>query len=183
MYISRGMSRTVVVFDKFVLKFPRIYFFRFLTNIFRFIKMGCFLKSWKWSIYSFGGAPRRLLFKGINDNWLEFYYYRKLKSPFLQPTYFSLFGFVNVQKTGKKPSVEGRNLWCQLHEITNGGVWADSHTFTNPNNFCEENGRLKMLDYGNRRIYDFLKKWGYKIHMDFNFSYDWEKRGKELYGK
>lgn len=45
-------------------------------------------------------------------------------------------------------------------------------------NFCEENGRLKILDYGNPIIYDFLKKWGDKIYADFDFSYNRETQKK-----
>lgn len=179
MKISRGTSRTVLIFENFVIKLPRIYFWRTMKNVYRSIRRGYFIKSLGWSIYS-SMSPKRLLFKGFLDNWREFTYCRELRSPFLQPTYFSLLGLFNIQKVGEKLTVKQVDLWCQLYEMTSGEVFADSHTFANPDNFCQENERLKMLDYGNARIYEVLKKYGDKIFKNFDFSYDWEERKKQL---
>lgn len=130
MYTSKGASRTVKVFQKIVLKFPRIYLKRAGKRTYKSLRDGYFWKSIKWGPYSHF-SPMRFLFKGFFDNWLEFYYYQKIKSPFLQPTYFSLFGLMNIQKTGTKPNISPDNFLYQLLEITNGEIIVDGHVFEN----------------------------------------------------
>ena len=180
MEISRGHTRTVLVFENVVFKLPRIYFWRFLKSLYHAITKDRFIHFISKGIGS-SLSPWRMLSGGIICNWREYVYCRNLQSPFLQKTYVSIFGLLNIQKKGERLTIQDVDLWCQLVEMTDEEVWADGHTFSNTNNFCNANGHLKMIDYGNNKIFDVLKKHGNKIFNDFDFSYSWEERKKELY--
>ena len=127
-------------------------------------------------------VPRkRNLKQGVLDNVAEYKFYRDNKNNiFLMPTYLTLFGWINIQKAGSKLRMDNTSLWCQLVEMTNKETWCNPHVFANSDNFCVVKGRLKIVDYGSERIHDFLKKWSDKIYTDFDFSYDWEERKKQL---
>ena len=177
MQISRGHTRTVIIFENFVVKLPRIHFRRALGSLWRSFRGGYLSKCLKYDIEVYS-SPRRLLFRGILENWREFRFYHRSRSRFLVPTYFSLFGMLNIQKRGNRTKIKDVNLWCQLCEMTNNEVWADGHTFSNANNFCDDDGKLMMVDYGNARIHDVLDKYGDKIFKDFDLAYVYANRNK-----
>jgi hypothetical protein len=179
MKVSKGKTRTVLIFKNFVIKLPRIFLRQAFSILYLNAKRGRFWWVVTRNIKS-DFSPWRYLFRGIASNWREYLYYKKLQSPFLQKTYVSIFGLLNMQKAGEELRIRDVDLWCQLVEMTNEEVWADGHTFSNTKNFCSENGRLKMVDYGNDRIYEVLKKHGDKIFKNFDFSYDWDERKKQL---
>lgn len=176
MQISKGKTRIAVIFENFVVKLPRIYFRQAFKKIWKSFRSGDLAKCLGYGLEVYG-SPKRLLFRGVWENWGEFRFYRLSRSRFLMPTYFSLFGMLNIQKRGnKKAKIEDVNLWCQLCEMTNNEVWADGHTFSNANNFCDDDGKLVMVDYGNARIHDVLNKYGDKIFKDFDFAYVYHKK-------
>ena len=165
----KGTTRIIIIFKNFVVKLPIIHFRRAIRSIWVNFRRGYLLECLSWDIYALF-SPRRLLFRGILENWREFCYYFRSRSPFLVPTYFSLFGIINFQKRGEKTKNEYENLWHQLYYITNGEIRVDSHTFENSDNFCDEDGNLMIVDYGNIRIHGVLDKYGNKIFKDFYLS-------------
>jgi hypothetical protein len=177
MEIAKGKSRTVFVFKKFVLKFARIRLRDTIKTLRYGYEMGRLIKYLNYSIDVYV-SPKRTLFLGIRDNWQEFVFYVFNRSPFLAPTYFSLFGLLNVQKRGEKPKIKDVDLWCQLCDMTNKAVHVDGHSFSNSHNFCECDGHLMIVDYGDPRIHGVLKKHGEKIYHDFDFSYVYAERIK-----
>ena len=68
----------------------------------------------------------------------------------ITPTYFSLFGLVNVQKYGK-PSTNAANYLVVSYafaRLTEGATDGDTHHFQHPENFTGlEYGMFKVLDY------------------------------------
>jgi hypothetical protein len=118
------------------------------------------------------------LFGGIMANWREFVFFHKTKHPFLLPTRFSFFGLFNIQTAGEPCLIKYVDLWCQLYELTDGKVFADSHHFENPNNFCFNGGVLRMLDYGSKRTHKVIADFGEKILKSFDPKYDWEEKKK-----
>lgn len=123
---------------------------------------------------------RNWLFGGIVANWREFVFFRKTKHSFLQPTYFSLFGLFNIQKVAEPCQLQAVDLWCQLYELTNGKVFADSHHFENPDNFCLAGGVLRILDYGSKRTHGVITEFGDKILNSFDPKFDWEEKKKAI---
>ena len=129
------------------------------------------------------GSLKRLLFKGIVDNWREWRFYQRTRHPFCQPTYLSLFGLLNIQRFARPCTIQEIDLWCQLHELTKGAVFKDSHHFTNPDNFCLNGEGLRILDYGGLKTQEVVREFGDEILQHFNPNYSWEERKKELKAK
>lgn len=111
-----------------------------------------------------------LLFSGIIANVNERRTYRRTKSPFVIPTYFSFLGLFNIQKRGKKIDFwDNREVW--------GYIWrnsqnpdqphCDGHTLADTENYCIDDGKLKLVDYGNRQIAEFLRINGENLYKNF----------------
>lgn len=179
MQFHKGQNRAVWLLPELgiVVKFPIVYFrpvFAALTtDLWRFGWKG-FKAYWDTPLEAYGGF-RSWLFKGLAANWMEFWLYTKTHNPFLQPTYFSLLGLVNVQRYGNPCPLKHVDLWCQLHELTNGQVWDDGHHFSNTQNFTFDGGVLRMLDYGSSRTRKVVLLYGEKIIQQFDPTYDWDE--------
>jgi hypothetical protein len=173
MKIEKGRNRIVLVFDNFVVKLPRIRLLKAIQRIYRATKGGYLLKCLGWNS-TISMSPRHFLLRGIMDNCGEFIFYLATKSNSVMPTYFSLFGLLNIQKSGNililHSEKEYVNFFGQLYDITNGEVFKDAHTFSNPKNFCREDEKLKMVDYGNAKVRNILLKYGNKIFKQFDFT-------------
>lgn len=184
MNINKGKDRVVFVFPllRVAVKFPIIHFFAAVKPFFRRDTKGKwdYLKKYlTWPLETYSGF-RGLLFRGLSANWNEFWFYQKTRNSFLQPTYFSFFGLLNVQRYDTPCQLQSVDLWCQLYELTSGKVFDDSHHFENPRNFCFCNGTLRMLDYGSRRTHSVITQYGTKIVELFNPAYCWEEEKKKL---
>lgn len=173
-----------------VIKIARIYFFKAVHTFLYFLfnyginkKLGIkyHFKNYTYEQY---GTIQRLLFSGIMTNFYENKIYKRTKSKFLMPTYFSFFGLINIQKAGFKTSIKKpENLWCQFFYITKTNLWKygfNKHHFANPDNFCKLNKKLVVVDYGDKRNYHFILKFGEKIYNEFDFNFDWEKEKNKL---
>jgi hypothetical protein len=174
MKLAKGEARTVFVFENFVVKISKLHLRRTVEIVWESIRRGYLRKCLGWGIYTYC-SPRRLLFLGIMENWREFIFYLFNRSPFLMPTYFSLFGIINIQEKGEVAKIETVDLWCQLAQMTNHAVNCCGHHFANPGNFCNENGHLKIFDYGNPKVQEVVKQFGDKIYREFDFAYKYNK--------
>ncbi|OGG93353.1 hypothetical protein A2609_01525 [Candidatus Kaiserbacteria bacterium RIFOXYD1_FULL_47_14] len=180
MQIRKGNDRIVFVFPSLgiVVKLPIVHFF-FAARCSWQMFFHCGAKGRRWKILKrYLEFPtknmssfRWFLFRGLSANWNEFRFYRKTKNPFLQPTYFSLFGLLNIQRFDEPCQLEETGFWWQLLELTNGKVSDDGHHFEEPRNFCFHNGKLRILDYGSRRTHDVVLQYGTKIVELFNPEY------------
>jgi len=47
----------------------------------------------------------------------------------------------------------------------------DGHHFSNPDNFCLEDGQLKILDYAESRTQEVILKVGLTLQRDYNQNY------------
>ena len=180
MQIIKGRDRIVFIFPLLgiAVKFPVIHFFAAIKPFFyRFPKgkRGKYLKRHVFRSSESNLGVKGLLFKGVFANWCEFWLYLKTQNTFLQPTYFSLFGLLNIQRHGELCRLKEINLWCQLSELTNGKVFDDPHHFSNPRNFCLCGRKLRIFDYGSCRSHDVIIQYGAKIVDFFNPMYCWEE--------
>ena len=110
------------------------------------------------------------LFRGIMANWNEYCFYRKTKNLFVMPTYFSLFGLINIQKRGQEISFWNRSdIWEYIcrNSISPNQVFCNSHSFRRKENFCLDGDKIKMLDYGNRHVHKFLELNGENLFKNF----------------
>ena len=177
MYIKKGQHRIVVVIPllKIALKFPRIYY-RYAYNMcIHYIKHGKILERIKNEIYEYDiyveGTVKRFLFIGIIENWREYRFYQKTKHPILQPTYFSFFGVLNIQKMGKYVQMDGYDLYVHLYEILGKVFILNHHHFSNPENFSYENEQLWIIDYGDIKVQKEIEKYGDKFIKEFDINY------------
>jgi len=102
------------------------------------------------------------LWGGVMANWNEFIFFVKTRNKFLLPTYFSFFGLVNIQKKGEVLDWEEGDffVFLQKNSKKRDQLFVDAHSFDNPKNFCIDDGRLKMIDYGSRHCRSFvLENW------------------------
>lgn len=164
-----------------VIKLPRIYYkliYRSLCEDLAARDWNHFKKGWTYPVDKYGGY-RGWLFKGMATNWMEFWVYITTRNPFLQPTYFSLLGLVNIQKYGNPCPFDYRDLWCQFREITCEEVRKDGHHFSNDANFTYDGQTLRIVDYGNTRTRRIVILYGKKIVQAFDPSYRWKERLKK----
>lgn len=149
MKIYEGSTRLVLAFPSLHIVF-KIPFARFSCGPDFDRLMGVpddqqvFPKWTRWTMFKFW---LKYLWFGLQANWGELTFYRKHRQPFLVRTYFSLLGLCNVQKYGTPVKMSKEAFWRELERVTQ-QRWRKSHSFLNPANFCEEDGRLKMVDYG-----------------------------------
>lgn len=178
MEFKRGTRRLVIIvaYLGIVIKLPIIDIGKTIKSIFKLIFYGDFSTLYILSTTTQldNDAIRGYksnLFGGIMDNWREFSFFVKTTHPFLQPTYFSFLGLINIQKYGEHPKITMRSLWKQLCEITDNGTYGDPHHFQNPSNFCLANGKLKICDYSRKKTQKIITEYGSKIQDSFSQNY------------
>lgn len=183
MQFKKGADRVVVIFPLLgiAVKFPIIRLWSAIRLLRRCIQIGewkYFKKYWEGPIEAHGGF-KAILLRGLTANWGEFLFWWQTRNPFVQPTYFSLFGFVNIQRADEPCLMKANDVWCQLLELTNNEVGADSHHFANPRNFCLSEGKLRMLDYGSRKSREVIARHSTTIMRLFDPEYCWEDERKK----
>ncbi|MDR3549324.1 MAG: hypothetical protein P4M11_13855 [Candidatus Pacebacteria bacterium] len=175
MHFKKGTNRIVILFPsiRIAVKLP-------IINIWKAVRTAIYVMGWDepgnlrmyWEYpASQMGGLKFWLFRGIVANRLERRGYRtNPTNPFLQPTYFSLGGLMNLERYGDPCPIDHDTLWDQLWEITNGHIQVDYHHFDNPANFCVDRGVLRMVDYGNIRTLGIALVWGEKIVREFDLA-------------
>jgi hypothetical protein len=184
MYIKKGLDRIVIVIPQvnLVVKLAKINLWSAFKPI--FFRFGLNKNSWFYIRkyiafpYYYDLSFQGFLLRGLCANWQEFRLYKRLKSPLLVPTYFSLFGLINIQRYMTIFELDHVDLWCQLYEMTNGQVFDHSHHFANPANFALEAGKLRMIDYGSRKCEKVITEYGDKIFNEFRPDYCWKLKNK-----
>ncbi len=164
MKVVKGQSRLVIIFPMLgiAVKFPRVYVTQGLRTLHHQVSRGRFQRAWKRGMH-LPGSIRGPFFQGVVINWHEFRFYRNTRHTFLQPTYFSLFGFVNIQRAGKPCLEDPPKFWNKMHCVIGDALFIDPHHFENPDNFTVVNGKLKMHDYGWGDTQQIIKEYGRRI--------------------
>jgi hypothetical protein len=179
MKFKKGRNRFVFVFPSLgiAIKLPIVHLLQSIVLLVKAIKRLHFKFIWyELAIpVSYPMGYKNRLFGGIVDNWSEFAFFCKTRNPFLQPTYFSFLGLINIQRVGKPCLLDATDFWCQLYGLTDGKVFDDCHHFENPDNFCFDKGKLKILDYGSKATHAVIVEFGIKIIESFDVSFDWDE--------
>lgn len=180
----RGNTRNVILLFPLgiALKFPRFDLFKALRSL---IKVGYLYarfyllkeeevgKDLQWNIkwvlkghYERSGlrCVSYCLFRGIMANRNEYEYFQEdPENPFLIPTYFSLFGFVNAQPIVKPIENFSVGLYhkiCLLVEDRKELHNFDSHAWEDGNFTLRADNSVALYDYGSSRAWPFVKKYG-----------------------
>jgi len=129
------------------------------------------MKIPKCKRYEMYGSPEMALMAGIMANLQESSFYRQTKNPFVMPTYFSFFGLFNIQKKGEEITFwKDEEIWFfVVKNIKNyHQIFIDAHVFADIRNFVlDDNGLLKLIDYGSRYAVEFLKINGKNLSEKF----------------
>lgn len=175
MKIAKGKLRFVVALPSLgiAIKFPRIYFLRMFYQLLRDVLFLSWVRVYRMACFGIDSPAvwgyRKMLFAGIRTNWREFRFFRTTRNPFCQPTYFSFFGLLNIQKFAETPcNLHWRVLAVQIYEITNELSRMDGHHFEFQENFCFEGGKLRILDYGSPKTQLVIVAFGEKILATFD---------------
>ncbi len=111
------------------------------------------------------------LLGGIMANWHEFTFYLRTQHEILAPTYFSLFGLINIQKRGQEIDFwddEQLMLYLFEHSLHEDQPWCDGHTLLNKKNFCLDNqDKFQLFDYGSRHVRIFISLNGKNLVDNF----------------
>jgi hypothetical protein len=132
---------------------------------------------------------------GSDHNFAEWIFWQNSQSEqkdfleFLQPTLFlfkytknkEMIFWANIQQMGFRPcTINPEDFTYQMQAITNFEVIYDQHHFYNPENFFwDENGKLKMIDYGGAVTQQIIMKYGKKIHEEFDGGRVFSEEEKE----
>ncbi len=170
--IRRGRNRFVALFPKLVIviKLPRI-----SITLFKSI-----LNPEKEIIKRYS---IKVFFAGVVGNWREFLFYQKTHHCFLQPTYFSFLGLINLQRAGKEcadsnishkiqmaiyPNKTNKErLYCVYVEDVD-YLARDMHHWGNSYNFSFWKNKLYIHDYGSLRTQKVILKFGETIFKNFS---------------
>ena len=102
--------------------------------------------------------------RGIMANINEFCYYATNRNnPLLVPTYFSFFGFLNIQPI-VQPMTNHRfdllSLFWSSTEIQDEMTGCDSHAWESQNFTQRNDGTIALYDYASTRAWPIVKKYG-----------------------
>lgn len=172
--VRKGSCRIVIDFIQlgFVVKLPIVHFVMLAQSLRAFARRKALIRFSRWVAFpldnnGFWGL-KRLLFKGIADNWREFYFSIRERHPLVQPTYFSLLGLINVQRRGDPLSTEYREFRRQLEQLAGTEqFYSDSHHLASMDNFVQVDGRIRMVDYGSGKTRKVILERGICIWNNF----------------
>jgi hypothetical protein len=168
-----GMTRKVIIFDKFVIKIARINFLSAYKNL-----RGWWQHDKKRALRLFGEIfwgnyyntclhPQMNLLTGIHANLVEFIFYLRHRHVFCMPTYISFFGLINIQKKGQVCEIEFEQFKERMNQMTNNEIPIQDHTFDSPGNFTQDDQYLQCIDYGDSTIHFLILKYGEKLYHEF----------------
>lgn len=162
-----------------VLKFPQIDFkkgLRLFISLFNEIQMSFKEKDFrhvkhfcKWRIFAHYERPESLGYwwlRGILANVNEFrYFVFNSRNPLMVPTYFSLFGLVNIQPLviPKAKGYGANKIWNLCYaatDIENEMRDCDTHAWEDQNFTQAKDGTIALFDYGSSRAWPMVKKYG-----------------------
>src|SRR3989339_879833 len=147
MEIKQGSSRFVIILGCFVFKFPKIMVWVCLKD--------------------FPGL-RYYLLNGIISNFKEYLFWLKYKNNFCEPTFFSLLGFVNIQRFSPPYNLlNKKDFWLKIRMVQNYD-WDDGHHFCNSNNFNIRDGKILIVDYASSKTQRVILKHGQNIIRHFS---------------
>jgi len=168
----RGYNTIVFIVWGLAIKFPKPHLVKLVKISFKRIKERIF-----WSLLfrfhhplDYESIPNCLL-GGIVLNFSEYLFYIKTRMQVLQPTYFSLFGLINIQKAGKPLGVNKEKFENWIESLGNGEAENDWHTFGNPENFClSHDGQIRIVDYSESITHEILLVIGNEMINNFDLA-------------
>jgi len=172
--IIKGTNRFVIVYGRWVIKIPIIMLLKSARRYQKLLVKVGFVKSLKFFSYginAFHGFQYNI-FKGIVDNWSEYRFFKKTNIKILLPCVFSFFGIFNLCYFASPLNEENekKDFAYFFYQIMGNDFYFDSHHFSNVNNFGIYQGKICILDYGDKATQKLLLEYGDEISKAFRWS-------------
>lgn len=158
MKIAKGTSRIAISCENYTAKLPRFHpdALRILpTRLKEFFDIyhlkGEFLRKYFLNPEDENAFQKEQI-RGLLANLRESKWSKALGN-LVVPTRYSFLGLVNIQETAKVPQLPENEL-RKLARTLRGNP--DPHTFHEPGNYGLHDGQLKLLDYGEYGVAQFL---------------------------
>ncbi len=154
MHVTHGKLRSVIALPMLgiAIKYPTLpsigHILAVLTEDIRVVLETAFQRRTENLVFPFTTA--------IFANWHEYTFYKRTRNPFLHPTLFSLLGIINVQPLAVPLSRDaGKHIYEALWALTTRDrtrklLSLDVHHFFHGENFCTDQGMLRILDYSSK---------------------------------
>lgn len=167
-------SRFVVLVPRLgiSIKLPRIHTREILTELKILIRR----KQWReLCIFLFSSVYQtnslsNLLFRGVLANQSEFEFYYETRNPFVWPTYYSLWGILNIQGIGR--NIERAEM-IEVFKIvieTSGDEIEDWHIFVNEENYrLSSEGKIYLAHYATQNCQHVLAKYGTELREQLQY--------------
>jgi hypothetical protein len=156
-HIAQGSTRFVLIVGDVAIKFPKVFKpSHILKHIYKVLTKKENLKE-KLDNYhtNFFLALLRYFISPILINWEEYKDYRRYSDlGFLAPTYFSLWGLVNIQMRGDPITEVNRKEWERRIIPLQKALLMPHYDSFQADNWCFINGKPHLIDYSN----NFSKK-------------------------
>lgn len=172
MEVKKGTQRIVVRFPDqgIVFKFARIRVYValkcFLRDAFKRRRWNMLRMRLRYPIGTLYGF-RDMLFGGLVSNAMEFVFYATTRHGLAQPTYFTLFGLVNVMRYAKPCDLNSDVCMKVANIAGRRAVEEDLHHLAFPRNYTIDGGTPRLLDYGSPEARTFIRKHGDKVLREF----------------
>ncbi len=161
--VTQGLSRLVFIYRDSAIKIPWINFFLLIKCFLKYKDEGIFdEKANRYGENKILAIPR-YIFYILSSNRREYLYFKKHKDEeaLLPITKAYLFGYIIIQPKGNVLNSSNPRWGKFLKKIIKRGI--KNVDFFKPENFCEFNGLIKMLDYGSDQTQEILDSHGFGI--------------------
>ncbi len=161
--ITQGLSRLVFIHGDYAIKIPWINFVLLIKCFLKYKDEGIFNeKANRYGKNKILSIPF-YIFHILSSNRREYLYFKKhQEEETLLPVIKAfLFGYIIIQPRGNVFNSSNPRWVKFLKKIIKREI--KSIDFLKPENFCEFNGLIKMLDYGNDQTQEILDFHGFGI--------------------
>ena len=161
--ITQGLSRLVFIYGDYAIKVPWINFVILIKCFLKYKNEGIFNE--KTNLYGKNKilAIPHYIFYVLSSNRREYLYFKKHKNEetLLPIIKAFMFGCIIIQPKGNVLTPSNPRWIKFLKKIIKRGV--NNVDLIKPENFCEFNGLIKMLDYGSNQTQEILDFYGFEI--------------------
>ncbi|MDD3662535.1 MAG: hypothetical protein PHT84_01580 [Candidatus Pacebacteria bacterium] len=161
--ITQGLSRLVFIYGDYAIKIPWINFVLLIKCFLKYKNEGIFEK--KASRYGNNKIMAIPCYIGhiLSSNRREYLYFKKHQNEeaLLPVIKTFLFGFIIIQPKGNVFTSSNPRWLKFLKKNTSRGI--TDVDLTKPENFCEFNGLVRLLDYGNDQTQEILDCHGFGV--------------------
>lgn len=152
MKIRFGIGRIAIITKRYTLKLPKVDPRQIYRDVRELAKAPDLIGFYFRDSADYDWSFRNSVTVGFSENWVEARASRVLGDAVV-PTVFSFLGIFNVQRTAREHGVHyGEIVRALTPVLGRKNIFEEGHTFYGEENFGLDGGKLKLLDYGRKRV-------------------------------